>query len=142
MLSCMVTTNSTLWVPPPIDTFAIYSGWAYAVPSSVHDQRLPKLPPETVAGVSAYSCRFWPVRATSLCQVVIPVRFVTATGTLRVLLGVPALVAVTVWVPALEGGVYSPPLLIVPTVLLPPATPSTLHFTVVPAGALVENCCV
>src|SRR3984957_10093434 len=106
MVACMVATNRTLCVPPPIARFATYSGCAYTVPpSSAHDQRLPKLPPETAAGVSAYSCRFWPVRATSLCQVVTPVRVVTATGTLTVLLVLAALVAVTVWVPAVPGGV-------------------------------------
>ena len=65
----------------------------------------------------------------------------SATDALKVLAALPELVAVTVCVPARDGGVYSPLLLIVPTVPLPPATLSTLYFTIVPPGALVENCC-
>src|SRR5689334_9132801 len=35
-----------------------------------------------------------------------------------------------VCVPSAAGGVYSPPVVIVPTVALPPAIPSTVQFTV------------
>jgi hypothetical protein len=41
------------------------------------------------------------------------------------------LVAVTVWVPAVIGAVYTPEALIVPTVELPPAMVSTYHVTAV-----------
>src|SRR5258708_28940934 len=49
----------------------------------------------------------------------------------------------TVWVPAVEGGVYKPEVEMVPTVELPPIMPSTSH--VIPVFVLPEtaalNCC-
>ena len=46
-------------------TCATYSGWAYTSPSTAQVQRRPKAVLATLAGVSAYSRRFWPVRAES-----------------------------------------------------------------------------
>src|SRR5205814_3224191 len=49
----------------------------------------------------------------------------------------------TVWVPAVEGGVYKPEVEMVPTVVLPPTMPSTSH--VIPVFVVPEtvdlNCC-
>src|SRR5213083_2650499 len=49
----------------------------------------------------------------------------------------------TVWVPAVEGGVYKPEVEMVPTVELPPTVPSTSH--VIPVFVVPEtvalNCC-
>jgi hypothetical protein len=38
--------------------------------------------------------------------------------------------------------VYAPPAVIVPTVPLPPATPSTVQVTAPPPGTVGVNCCV
>src|SRR5262249_29849481 len=53
-------------------------------------------------------------------------------------------VAVTVCVPAADGAVYSPPPVIVPTVELPPLTPSTDQVTVgvPPPGSVTVYCWV
>jgi hypothetical protein len=53
-----------------------------------------------------------------------------------------ALVAVTVCVPALAGGVYRPFVVIVPTVASPFGTPSTLQFTLDPLVTQAVNCWV
>src|SRR5439155_3579043 len=49
----------------------------------------------------------------------------------------------TVWVPAVEGGVYNPEVEMVPIVELPPIVPSTSH--VIPVFVVPEtvalNCC-
>src|SRR6266540_1385266 len=69
---------------------------------------------------------------------------VTVTAALAVLVESASLVAVTVCVPAVAGAVYSPPVEMVPTVGLPPVTPSTDHCTpvlVVPVTVAV-NCAV
>src|SRR5438105_3950095 len=55
-----------------------------------------------------------------------------------------ALVAFTVCEPAADGAVYKPVVLTVPTVELPPATPSTDHVTAVFElfVTVAVNCCV
>jgi len=55
--------------------------------------------------------------------------------------GLATLVATTVCVPAALGGTYKPLELIVPTVELPPATPSTAHVAAPPPGTDAVNCC-
>ena len=50
-------------------------------------------------------------------------------------------VAITVWVPMLAGGVYRPVVVIVPTVEDPPLMPSTDQETV-PLAFVVVNCWV
>lgn len=58
--------------------------------------------------------------------------------------GFATLVAVTVWVPGCDGAVYKPEAEMVPTVALPPATPSTDQVTAVleDPGSVAVNCCV
>ena len=68
-----------------------------------------------------------------------PAGAITVTVALADLVASAALVAVTVCVPAVPGAVYKPLVETVPTVLLPPAVPSTDHVTDVfvdPAGLL------
>src|ERR1700734_3370937 len=55
----------------------------------------------------------------------------TVTAALALALVSATLVAVTLWLPACAGAVYRPDVLIVPTVGLPPATPSTDQLTAV-----------
>jgi hypothetical protein len=55
----------------------------------------------------------------------------TATEALALLVVSATLVAVTLWLPATAGAVYTPDALIVPVVAFPPATPSTDHVTAV-----------
>jgi hypothetical protein len=72
------------------------------------------------------------------------VMVITATDAPALLVGSATLVAVTVCPPAVDGAVYNPPVLTVPTVLFPPFTPSTDQVTavfVVPVTVAV-NCCV
>jgi hypothetical protein len=73
-----------------------------------------------------------------------PARFVTATLLEPLLVVSAVLVALIVWVPAALGGVYAPPLEIVPTVVSPPLIPSTPHVTdvLVVFVSAAENCCV
>jgi hypothetical protein len=65
-VSFWVATYRTLWVAPPIDTFAIYSGCAYTKPSTEVVNTLPNWPLLTFVGVSSVSCVYWPVRELSL----------------------------------------------------------------------------
>src|SRR5258707_11362707 len=65
-LSCSVARNTTLRVRPPTLKPATYSGAAYKYPSTGHVNSAPKVEAFTVEVVSAYSCKFWPVRALSL----------------------------------------------------------------------------
>src|SRR5215475_15026338 len=51
-----------------------------------------------------------------------------------------AVVAVTVWVPPVAGGVYKPPDVIVPRVPSPPTTPSTDHTRFPPVPPTALNC--
>ena len=74
---------------------------------------------------NAVNC--WVPRGASMALVGITVSRMTLTAALALLLGSAALVAVTVCLSGLEGAVYNPLLLTVPTVLLPPFTPSTDH---------------
>ena len=72
-----------------------------------------------------------------------PGKLVTQTVALATTLVLALLRAVTVWVPAVDGGVYKPAVEIVPTVELPPIVPSTSQ--VIPVFVLPEttalNCC-
>jgi hypothetical protein len=56
---------------------------------------------------------------------------VTVTAALALFVVSATLVAVTVWVPARDGAVYKPEVLIAPTVEFPPTTVSTDHVTAV-----------
>src|SRR5438067_6853383 len=72
-----------------------------------------------------------------------PGQLVTHTLAAALTLVLALLRAVTVWVPAFEGGAYKPEVEMVPTVELPPTVPSTSHVTpifVVPE-TLALNCC-
>jgi len=71
-----------------------------------------------------------------------PARSVTATLAEAEFVELATLVAVTVCVPAVAGGVYNPLALIVPTVVLPPETLSTLHVTPEPPVTHAVNCWV
>ena len=71
-------------------------------------------------------------------------RLITLTEALALLVLSATLVAVTVCVPVVGGAVYKPLVLTVPTVALPPFTPSTDQVTpvlLVPVTVAV-NCCV
>src|SRR5579859_503694 len=65
-LSCSVAIYTTFRVCPPTFRLATYSGVEYTYPSTAHVNSAPKVELFTVEVVSAYSCRFWPVRALSL----------------------------------------------------------------------------
>ena len=52
------------------------------------------------------------------------------------------LVATTECVPTAVPGAYEPPAVIVPTLALPPATPSTVQVTAPPPGTVGVNCWV
>jgi hypothetical protein len=69
-----------------------------------------------------------------------PLKSVTATEALPDWVGLATLVATTVCVPAVLGGAYKPLELIVPTVELPPAMPSTVQVAAPPPGTLAVNC--
>src|SRR5580658_388543 len=70
-----------------------------------------------------------------------PPRSVTAAVALPDIAGLATLVASTACVPAALGGTYKPLALIVPTVALPPPTPSTLQVAAPPPGTVAVNCC-
>ena len=68
----------------------------------------------------------------------------TVTDALAVFEASAELTAVTVCVPNCAGAVYSPALLMIPTVALPPAIESTDHVTavlVVPLTVALNCCC-
>ena len=53
-------------------TLAAYSAEACVSPSSGYESSFPNVAADTVAGVSAVSLRFWPVRRLSLWTVKVP----------------------------------------------------------------------
>ena len=99
----------------------------------------------TFAGVNAYSCKFWPVRCTSLWCMYTPARSVTATEEDALTAAFATLVAVMVCTPGRLPGVYSPAVEMVPLVAVPPLLLSTDQTTPEFEGSLntvAVNCTV
>src|SRR6266536_3396011 len=77
----------------------------------------------------AVNCMVW-VNVTDAARgLMLTAPPVTVTAALAERVGSTLLVAVTVCEPAAAGAVYTPPAEMVPTVVLPPVTPSTDHWT-------------
>src|SRR5262245_24851227 len=118
-------------------TFAMYTGDAKVYPSNGKEYSFPNVEESTFACVSAISPRFCPVRIRSLWKVKTPATFDTYTIASA---DVDWAVAVTVCAPTVDGGVYCPPTVMVPTVALPPATPSTDQVTLPLPGPVAVYC--
>lgn len=145
----LVTLAATVW--PPTCDGAVYSPCALIVPTAEFPPLTPSTDQVTVGlpcpCTVAWNCCVAPVVTPAVAGVIDNV--VTAAVTVTVALALSAvsatLVAVTVCVPAWDGAVYIPALVIVPAVALPPAVESTDHVTavfVVPWTAAVNCCCV
>ena len=92
----------------------------------------------------AVNCWVAPVIITALVGEMATPAAVTVTVALALLVVSAALVAVTVWVPACVGAVYSPVASMVPSLEFPPEILSTDQFTLVslvPATAALNCCC-
>ncbi len=128
----------------------MYNPWALTVPTV----EFPPFTPSTdqaIAGLLcpctvALNCCVAPVVTPAVAGVIESVTGVAVIVTVAFALSAESatLVAVTVCVPAWDGAVYIPALVIVPVDALPPAVESTDHVTavfVVPSTTAVNCCC-